>query len=431
MPHHRRRLADTDFKPKKGETPSGVPFPYITTKPACYDVEEFVQIKIDVNLLKQSGVDYPISQQVASELLLGSAWFSKLYNNKNLTAGNHYVEGLTDVLEELEIHNYTGLCPTNVLEVSPSAGSCAVACQYCLVTDGNHVRPITVYTNYTERLANSLERNRNNPIFYYFSPKTEAFSEPHLFNGIAHDIIRTFVRHFDRYPDSAVRIFIATKAGTKHLQVQHKGDSLFSLMALIASRIQLNGSIGIMPHYLRDVLEPNAASIEERLDLLVQCRKIGLYAESVLCQPLMLPYLTDENIHNYFSLLAVAGVRNIKPEFLTTEIRNLVILAQYINHFDPHLIGEFFQPYLAEDNQNHIKQRSRLAPERSVCVEYLKKIQSASEEHGITISLCNWVKHELGAKAEWVRTIDRASAANGYRCLGYQSALFPDNKGTV
>ena len=202
-------------------------------------------------------------------------------------------------------------------------------------------------------------------------------------------------------------------------------------MGQIASKIQLNGSIGIMPQYLRDVLEPNAASIEERLEMLFQCRELGIYAESVLCQPLILPYLTDENLSKYFTLLDAAGVRNIKPEFLTTEIRNLVILAQYINHFDPSLISEFFKPYLSDANQNHIKQRSRLAPERGMCVEYLKKIQTAADNHDITISICNWVKHELGASAEWVRTIDKASAAHGYRCLGYQTSLFSDNKRTA
>jgi DNA repair photolyase len=387
-------------------------------------------LKIDRNLLAGLGVGYAISDNVASQLLLGSEWFSELYERRNLTPGDHYTESLTDANEELEIHNYTNICPTNVLEVSPSAGSCAVACQYCLVTDGNHVKPIKVYTNYAERLANSLERNRNRAIFYYFSPKTEAFSEPHLFNGLAHDIVRAFIRHFDRRPDSAVRVFIATKAGPRHLQVAHKGDTLFSLMGRIASRIQLNSSIGIMPQYLRDVLEPNAASIEERLEALVQCRELGMWAESVLCQPLILPYLTEENIHGYFAQLKSAGVRNIKPEFLTTEIRNLVILAQYINHFDPDLIGEFFRPYLADENQGHIKQRSRLAPERAVCVENLEKIRNAAAQNGITISICNWVKRELSINAEWVQTVDQASAANGYRCLGYQTSLFPGNGST-
>ena len=260
-----------DHVPLPADSLPGIQFPYITSKPACYDLEGFVPLKISPKLLAGLGVDYEIGQNVASQLLQGSEWFSQLYENRNLIPGAQYTESETDTSEELEIHNYTNICPTNVLEVSPSAGSCAVACQYCLVTDGNHVKPINVYTNYPERLANSLERNRDRAIFYYFSPKTEAFSEPHLFNGLAHDIMRTFVRHFDRHPDSAVRVFIATKAGPRHLQVAHKGDTLFSLMSRIASRIQLNGSIGIMPQYLRDVLEPNAASIEERLDVLVSC----------------------------------------------------------------------------------------------------------------------------------------------------------------
>lgn len=402
----------------------GFQFQYITPRPACYDLKDFVPLQFDENLLAGLEVDYPLSHNVISQLLQGAEWFAKLFGNRNLAPGDRYSESLTDISEELEIHNYTNICPTNVLEVSPSAGSCAVACQYCLVTDGNHVQPITVYTNYAKRLANSLERNRNKALFYYFSPKTEAFSEPHLCNGLAHDIIRAFVRHFDRYPDSAVRIFIATKVSPRHLQVEHKGDTLFSLLGRIASKIQLNGSIGIMPQYLREVLEPNAATVEERLDVLVQCRELGMFAESVLCQPLLLPYLTEENIHQYFNQLQAAGVRNIKPEFLTTEIRNLVILAQYINHFDPDRIGAFFQPYLKEENQGHIKQRSRLAPDRAVCIEKLGILRDAAAEHGITISICNWVKRELGANAEWVKTVDRASAANGYRCLGYQTRLF-------
>lgn len=430
MPSNTDHIGQATRLPLRVDSLPAIEFRYIAPKRECYDLEGFVPLKIDRELLTGRGVNYAISHTVASQLLQGSEWFSKLYKNRNLTPGDRYMESLTDTEEELEIHNYTGLCPTNVLEVSPSTGSCAVACQYCLVTDGNHVKPINVYTNYAQRLANSLERNRDNALFYYFSPKTEAFSEPHLFNGLAHDILRTFVRHFDKHPDSAVRVFIATKAGPRHLQVVHKGDTLFSLMGRIASRIQLNGSIGIMPAYLRNVLEPNAASIEERLEALVSCRELGIWAESVLCQPLILPYLTEENIHGYFAQLKSAGIRNIKPEFLTTEIRNLVILAQYINYYDPGLIGEFFRPYLAEENQDHIKQRSRLAPERSVCVEKLEKIRDAARQHGITISICNWVKRELGARAEWVQTIDLASAANGYRCLGYQTGLFPGNKNT-
>jgi DNA repair photolyase len=399
-------------------------FTLIDEKRSCYDLPGFAPLFIDRKVLERAGVDYPLVDTIDTQLIDGSHWFQQLFDHKSLTPGTSYLETLTDPEVELEIHNYTGICPTNVLEVSPSSGSCAVGCQYCLVTDGKHCKAIEVYPNYAEKLARSLERNRERELFYYFSPKTEAFSEPHLFNGLAHDIVRAFIAHYDRHPDSKVRIFIATKGGPEHLGVLHQGESIFDLLARIASKVQVNGSIGIMPPYLRDVLEPNAASIAARLETLERCRALGMWAESVLCQPLLLPYLTRETIDDYCRQLSAAGVRNIKPEFLTTEVRNLVVLAQFVNHFDPQLIGEFFYPYLHERNQQHIKQRSRLAPDKAVCVEKLALIKEIADSYGISISICNWVKQELTKEAAWVAMVDGQSAANGYRCLGYQTRLF-------
>lgn len=399
-------------------------FGILEEKAACYDLPGFKPVTVSKDFLSALGVDYPILDKVDVELLGGSEWFKGLFENRALTPKAEYCEATTDETAELEIHNYTGICPTNVLEVTPSAGSCAVACQYCLVTDGKHIKGIELFTNYRRRLSNSLARNKDQELFYYFSPKTEAFSEPHLHNGMAHEILRAFIEHYQTYPDSKVRMFIATKAGVRHLEIEDKGDSIFDLMGKIASKIQVNGSIGIMPQYLRDVLEPNAAGIQDRLAVLEKCRELGLWAESVLCQPLFLPYLTPENVDSYLQALSRAGVKNIKPEFFTAEVKNLVLIGQYINHFDPDKVGEFFYPYLRQSNLNHIKQRARIAPDKAVCVEKLSMLQERAARCGITISICNWVKRELGLHAEWVKTIDTASTQNGYRCLGYQTHLF-------
>ncbi|MGL4852431.1 MAG: hypothetical protein ACRC3Z_07285 [Phocaeicola sp.] len=390
----------------------------------CYDLPGFMPLKIDAELLKTLGVDYPINETVNKALKSGSEWYTSLFNNRALTPAKCYQEVECDVNEELEIHNYTGICPTNVLEISPSGGSCAAGCQYCLVTDGKQIRGIQYYTNYCEKLTNSLERNKERAIFYYFSPKTEAFSETHLWNGMAHNIMRKFVKHFLKYPDSKVRIFIASKGGIDHFNIKHQGESVLDIMEQIADKIQVNGSVGIMPSYLRDILEPNVASIEERMQTLIECRRRGIHADSVLCQPLFLPYLTRESITNYMKILSSAGVKNIKPEFFTAEISNIVLIAQYINHYDPDKVGEFFYPYLADSNLEHIKQRSRLAPDRNVCAEKLALIKEIATEYGITISICNWVKREIGSVADWVKKIDKESAASGYRCLGYYTHLF-------
>ncbi|MDR0422246.1 MAG: hypothetical protein LBH72_04455 [Proteiniphilum sp.] len=399
-------------------------FEILRERTICYDLENFEPIKITAALLHNRGIDYPLLDTVKDELTTGYEWYNALYRKRTLTPEKRYEEVLCNPDEELEIHNYTGICPKNVLEVSPSGGSCAAGCQYCLVTDGKHVKGIQLYTNYCEKLKNSLERNKDRQIYYYFSPKTEAFSETHLSNGMAHNIMRTFATHFEKNPHSGIRIFIASKGGPAHFGIRHNGENIFDIMAKIGSKIQVNGSVGIMPQYLRDILEPNVASIEERMETLKECRRRGIYAESVLCQPLFLPYLTRKSITEYMQTLSRAGVKNIKPEFFTAEIKNIVLVAQYINHYDPDKIGEFFYPYLQESNLGHIKQRSRLAPDRRVCAEKLALIREIASKYGITVSICNWVKREIGGVAEWVKSIDKESAANGYRCLGYQTRIF-------
>ena len=400
------------------------PFEIIEERPLCYALPGFAPLEIDRELLQRAGIDYPIADDIARQLAEGSRWFRELFIGRQLAPDNSYVESSAVAEDELEVHNYTGLCPTNVLEVTPSKGSCACACQYCLVTDGNHVARVSVYTNYVERLKMSLERNSARPLFYYYSPKTEAFSEPHLLNGMAHQILRAFLDHYERHPESKCRMFIASKAGLKHLLVRHRGDTVLRLLGQLRGKIQYNGSIGIMPEYLRNVLEPNVASFEQRLEVLQACQAMGVAAESVLAQPLILVYLTADSVERYIRALAAAGVKNIKPEFLTAEVKNLTVIAQFVHHFNPELLGDFFYPYLKESNRDHIKQRSRLAPDRAVCVEKLDMINRIAGEHGITLSICNWVKAELSKEAAWVGKVDALSSAAGYRCLGYQTKLF-------
>lgn len=212
----------------------------------------------------------------------------------------------------------------------------------------------------------------------------------------------------------------------RRLLTRHNGDTLLKLLGMLRGKLQFNGSIGIMPDYLRDVLEPNVATMDERLEVLQVLQAMGVHAESLLCQPLILIYLTPESVEPFMERLAAAGVVNIKPEFFTAEVKNLTLVAQFINHFNPELLKDFSAPYLAADDQTHLKQRLRRAPDRAACVEKLDMIRNIAAEHGITISICNWVKRELSKHSAWVRAVDTDSAAAGYRCLGYQTHLFRD-----
>jgi DNA repair photolyase len=389
-----------------------------------YGLDGFQPITMNRKYLEKIGVSVDIDPETLSGLEGGSINFQRLYAKKTLTPESVCDIGSVSVDEPLEIHNYTGLCPTNVFEITPSTGACSIACQYCLVTDGDHQEPTVVLKNYAEYVAGILERQKKIEAFYYFSPKTEAFSEPHLETGIAHEILRTFINHYEQHPDSKARMFIATKAGTRHMYFKHRGDSILDLLSRMEGRVQINGSIGIMPDKLRDILEPNAPSIEERLEALQLCQGRGLFAKSVLAQPLILPYMTEETLHDYFGKLQKANIENIKPEFLTVDIRNLVALAQFVHHFDPHLMKDLLSPYLSQDNQDHKKQRSRLAPDRQVSADMLNTLREYAEEYNLSISICNWVKSQMVPIDPSIKKIDTKSRNNGYRCLGYQTKLF-------
>ena len=84
--------------------------------------------------------------------------------------------------------------------------------------------------------------------------KTEAFQEATLLTGIAHRILHEFISHFAQHPSSKARLFIASKAGAKHLEYTFNGESVLDLFAQLKGKMQFNTSVSIMPDAFRDIL---------------------------------------------------------------------------------------------------------------------------------------------------------------------------------
>jgi DNA repair photolyase len=383
-----------------------------------YDLPGFEPLILTPESLKGEGID-DIDSDTENRLFIGSLKFVELYRDRKLECGNNYTLE-NSVADGLEFHNYTGLCPKNVLEVSPSAGSCSISCLYCLVSDGSQEKPIRVYQNYPDIVSRELERRKDEKVFFYFSPKTEAFSEPLLESGVSHEILRRFIEHYENYPDSKARLFIASKAGTKHLNFENKGDKIIDLLEWLSGKVQFHGSVGIMPDFFHNVLEPNAPSVENRLEAMELCRDRGIYAYSVLSQPIIPCFLSEELANTYMRKMKSAKIINVKPEFLTTSMENIAIISQYVNHFDKSSLADFLRSYVSLGNRNHIKQRSRTAPDREISSKAMGLISKSAERFGIGVSICNWVKSQLNLDS----SIDKASAKMGFKCLGYQENLF-------
>jgi DNA repair photolyase len=388
------------------------------------DLVGFVPRIVDRAYLSELGVLLVPAEATLAGLVRGSQLLERRLALGKLAPRPRVLLTQTDPGGRLEIHNYTGACPTLTYEINPVSG-CHVGCLYCLVTDGSHEQELTVLTNYAELVSRALEERHAERHFFYFSPKTEAFQEPTLQTGVAHQILLAFIDHYERHPGSLARLFIASKAGVRQLEFEYRGASILSLLEQLAPRMQFNTSVSLMPDCLRRLLEPNAPPLEERLAAVQLCQAHGIFARSALVQPVVTPFFDAASVGFLFAQLARAGIINFKPELLTVNPECLAVLGQIIGYTDRDAERGLYEAYLAPSNARHKKQRERIAPERAISLAVVERMLREGDRHGMTASICYWVRESLGISESVIPSINR----NGFQCLGYQTRLF--EKGAV
>ena len=401
--------------------------PFYSHQHQVYNLEGFSPAPVNEEYLRALGVRVVPSAETLEGLRRGSELFLERFQTRKLIPEAHYcLDSIDPAAVVPEIHNYTGRCPTLTYEINPVLG-CTVGCQYCLVSDGVHERELLSHENYHLYVRRLLEEqngpgSKNLPHYYYFSPKTEAFQEATLLPGIAHRILQEFIAHYRNCPQSRARLFVASKAGAKHLLHKWEGVSVLDLFAQLKGKMQFNTSVSIMPAPLRDILEPYAAPIQERLAAVRLCRERGVQSNSALVQPIFTPCLTEESIREFFDMLHEAGIINYKPEFLTVCMENLAMLGQYLGYFNKDLERQFYEDYLPPSNAQHRKQRGRTAPCKELSRECIRKMMDYTRTLGMSTSICYWVRQQLGIGEDIIPLIN----SNGFQCLGYQSHLFDD-----
>ena len=399
--------------------------PFYSRERDINNLEGFGSQVVDSSYLKALGVSVEPDQAALEALKRGSGLLQRRLSEGTLIPRPRYEEVHGDPSKvKTEIHNYTGRCPTLTYEINP-VGGCGVGCQYCLVTDGAHERELTVdldYPLYVRRLLEEMNgpgsENKNH--YYYFSPKTEAFQEATLLTGVAHRILREFIAHFKKCPESRARLFIASKAGARHMLVEHEGETILDLFSQLKDRMQFNTSVSIMPAAFRNMIEPYAAPLEERMAAVRLCRKSGIRADSALVQPIFPPCLTDDGIKEFFDALSAEGIINYKPEFLTVCMENLAMLGACLGLFDKTMERDLYDAYLMPSNSDHRKQRGRTAPDRKLCEESIRRMMAYTDSIGMSVSICYWVRKQLGISEDMIPLTNR----NGFQCLGYQTRLF-------
>jgi DNA repair photolyase len=395
--------------------------PIYCHEPDVYHIPGFTPQIVDRAYFEELGVTTPADDDTIDRLVLGSKQFiARLAAQTAIPSPNVTMDKIA-LDSELEIHNYTACCPTLTYEVTPVKG-CMVGCMYCLVTDGVHEQSLVAYDNYHELLHRFMETHRDKEHYYYFSAKTEAFHEATLQTGIAHNILRAFVEHYAKYPDSKARLFIASKAGARHLFVEHEGESILDLFCKLRGKMQFNTSLSIMPVELRTILEPYSAPAEERMAAVRLCQENGVLSNSALVQPIVPSFLTKELTEAFFAMLQKNNIVNFKPEFMTVCMENLAWIGQLLGTVDKTLERELYDFYIAPENKDHRKQRGRTAPNRDFSLDCIRSLMQDASQYGISTSICYWVRKTLDISEEMIPIINE----NGFQCLGYQRKLFEE-----
>ncbi|MDR0952130.1 MAG: hypothetical protein LBM18_04330 [Oscillospiraceae bacterium] len=396
--------------------------PIYSHEPDVYHIPGFTPAIIDRAYLKNLGVKTQPDDDTMEGLRIGSENFIKRLESKTVIPAPKVELAKIDVNSELEIHNYTNRCPTLTYEVSPVLG-CFVGCLYCLVTDGVHEQKLIAYENYDELVYNHLSAHKDNEHYYYFSAKTEAFQEATLQTGIAHKILRAFIKHFDEFPDSKCRLFIASKSGTDHLLVKdEQGETILELFKKLRGKMQFNTSLSIMPDNVRAIVEPYSAPMSERMAAVRLCQENGVLSNSALVQPIFPSFLNPKLTSDFFQMLKDNGIINFKPEFLTVCMENLAWIGQLLGQQDKALERGLYEFYLAPENKDHRKQRGRTAPNRSWSIDTIRSLMLEARQYGVSTSICYWVRNAIGISEEMIPIINE----NGFQCLGYQRKLFEE-----
>ena len=194
-------------------------------------------------------------------------------------------------------------CLTDFHTINLSAG-CPNECRYCYAQSYAH-HPgwgtVAYYANAREKLKEELARLRRKPRLVYFSTASEPFlAAPQVLDDM-HEIMATLL-------EMGAALLISSKGLIP--------DRFIDLFSHYPGKVLVQVGITTLDDVARQVIEPRAATVRQRLDNLARLHAAGVGVEARM-DPLV-PGLTDTDasFKGLLPALAHAGVRQAVVSFL-------------------------------------------------------------------------------------------------------------------
>lgn len=321
---------------------------------------------------------------------------------------NQEVEKITGIDPLIEIHSHgnTKFCNPYMKEINPTIG-CQFQCQYCNAytqEKENCFSKVKVYVDYPKYLENYLEKHKNelDKLFFYYSPKIDAFQECLIESGITEEILELMYRYKARY-------FSVTKGKTPPVNLQQLLIKSRDINQIIISCTMPNEKV-------RSILEPNAGSIDERLEFAKFCvdNKIPVTA---IFSPI-LPVENLEFVKKYIKYYLSIGITHFRVDFTEISRDSLDKLVELLPEYETEL-KEVYLDKKAEVTHWNVPYKNIEMDRYWPSMDYMKKHFYGLRDFAksinpkATLSVCN----SLCIENKLYKFNDEAIKA-GFSCIG-------------
>ncbi len=317
-----------------------------------------------------------------------------------------YVEGIDDKIL-IKAHGNKITCNKNMLEINPSIG-CQFQCQYCNAytqEENNDFQSIKVYIDYPYYLEEFLETHKEQlkNLFFYFSPKIDAFQECLLESGVTEKILQLFKKYGARY-------IIVTKGGIPN-------EKICNILNETREKNQILISCSMPSEAIRKIMEPGAAGIIQRLEFAKYCVEHFINVTAIFSP--IFPVDNYQYVRDYIKYYLNIGITHFRLNFAEISLYSLDKIVTLL----PEYKEDFIKIYLDEKIENtdwKVPYKDVQICRRFPSLKYMGgvfrdlKIYAKSINKKATFSICN----SLCIEKELYKFNDEAFSA-GFGCIGY------------
>lgn len=302
---------------------------------------------------------------------------------------------------EIKLHSNSAFCPF-VYELIPAHG-CEFECAYCNVYSMNENKafyPVTVFKDYPDLVSETIDKHRlengNESPFYYLSPKTDVFQKSLIETNITHKILEVLVK-------KKVPFILVTKG-------KLPDEDILQLLIKSREKCRVLVSYGMKNEEHAKILEPYAASLEERFELACKCSENLIPAMGVI-EPI-LPFrdltfvkeIIDKFVDLKINLFAFdfARISKICLNELIEKLPELNELNEVYCDEEANIQNFQTGPY-------HRKNVLLYGPSNKYRIEKFTFLKEYAESKGAIVSICNSYK---------LKSINENSYKKGFLCFG-------------